>query len=382
MAYDFEKRKKEIQNKLKQSGYIYKAIDYKEFLNIYELYKNEMSEVEFSEILEIHYQSYVDLKNGRKRARILKNCAKVNEQRKNEIIEKLVKEGYIKKIINYEKFLELYKPYKNEMREVDFAKILGISDQSYRNMQKGRNNVRILKIEEINEERRKEIIFEIKKLGYTNRKIDYEEFQKIYEPYRHKITEKEFAIKILGISNNGYYKMKCKSKEKVIILKTETLTDARKDEIIEELKHNANRSINYKEFLDIYSKYRNEVNELEFAEIIGISNSSYRNLKTNRSNARILKSIDKVDKYNEIKDKLITGINSLSFLYILFDTVFFNNFIISSYTDLLSRYLSNCFFSLVGIGSNNCNSSTFSGSYKLDKHPAFSIFSILSSVIA
>ena len=47
--------------------------------------------------------------------------------REEEIIKSLKKQGYTNKVIDYQEFLELYKPYKDEMPETEFAEILGIS---------------------------------------------------------------------------------------------------------------------------------------------------------------------------------------------------------------------------------------------------------------
>ena len=54
--------------------------------------------------------------------------------REEEIVKNLKKEGYTNKLIDYQEFLELYKPYKDEMPEIEFAEILGISYGNHKNM--------------------------------------------------------------------------------------------------------------------------------------------------------------------------------------------------------------------------------------------------------
>ena len=54
--------------------------------------------------------------------------------REEEIIKSLKEQSYTNKLIYYEEFLELYKPYKDEMTEKEFAKILGIFYGNHNNM--------------------------------------------------------------------------------------------------------------------------------------------------------------------------------------------------------------------------------------------------------
>ena len=76
---------------------------------------------------------------------------------------------------------------------------------NYSNIKYGKNKAIILKCKE------NKIIEEIKegltKQGYANKKIDYEEFLKIYMPYKEKISEINFA-KALGILEENFRKAK------------------------------------------------------------------------------------------------------------------------------------------------------------------------------
>ena len=55
------------------------------------------------------------------------------EQEKEKIIEELLKSRKVKagQSINYAYFKDLYEPYQEKMREIDFAEILGISYSNY-----------------------------------------------------------------------------------------------------------------------------------------------------------------------------------------------------------------------------------------------------------
>ena len=125
-------------------GYKGKSISYEKFKELYEPYKKEMIEKEFAEILGIGYSNYRALKSGRQNARILKE-KEVPEKRKKEIVEELIDKGYKEKLINYERFKELYEPYKKEMIEKEFAEILGIGYGNYQKLKSRKSNARILK---------------------------------------------------------------------------------------------------------------------------------------------------------------------------------------------------------------------------------------------
>src|SRR5699024_10080052 len=111
--------------------------------------------------------------------------------------------------INYEEFLRLYEPYRLEITEPDFAEIIGITYTNWSNMRNAGSRVNILKEQSktISEEREKEIEYEIRNQGYTNVLIDYEEFLKLYEPYKEEVTEQDFA-RILGIININWQNMR------------------------------------------------------------------------------------------------------------------------------------------------------------------------------
>ena len=73
MNYIKEEKEKILQellssNKIKPE----QLIDYKYFLELYETYKDKMSEIEFAKILGISYINYKNIKNKGQRAKVLK----------------------------------------------------------------------------------------------------------------------------------------------------------------------------------------------------------------------------------------------------------------------------------------------------------------------
>ena len=299
---------KEIIENVREKGYANKLISYQEFLELYELYKMQMKEKEFAEILGISYNNYCIIKYKKTRTRVLKKSKKVSEEMREKVIENVREKGYANKLISYSDFLELYEPYRMEMKEKEFAEIIGILNYNYKVIKNRKTKTRILKGKnKIAEERKEEIRENLRKNGHTNKLINYQEFLELYEPYRKEIEEKEFA-EILGISYSNYKNIKNKGTRAIILKKEKIVSEERKKEIRENLekKGYTNKSINYQEFLELYEPYRKEIDEKEFAEILGISYDNHSIMKKKGQKARILKVEKKIllERKEEIREKL------------------------------------------------------------------------------
>ena len=293
MSYNFEERYNEIRKKLIAQGYANKRITYKEFLSLYESYKEEMSEKEFANVLGISYGNWQNIKHRNKKAVILKKEDKTDEDReklKQEIVSELIERGYQNKRIDYTEFLKLYEPYRIKLKESEFASILGISYSNLQHIKHRNEKAVILKKDMTDEDREKlkqEIVSELIERGYQNKGIDYTEFLKLYEPYRIKLKESEFAS-ILGILNSNLRNMKYNRNQKTIIIKKDKTDEEKKrleQEIVSELIERGyqNKSIDYAEFLKLYEPYRTKVKESSFANILGISYKNWQNIKNSRS---------------------------------------------------------------------------------------------------
>ncbi len=306
-------REEEIIKSLKEQGYTNKLIDYQEFLELYKPYKDEMTEKDFAEILGISYSNHKSIKHTERRAKILKENINLSEQRKEEIIKSLKKQGYTSKLIHYQEFLELYKPYKDEMTEIKFAEILGISYSNYMNIKHKGKRAKILK-EKINlpEEGREEIRESLKKQGYTNKLIDYQEFLELYKPYKDEMTEIKFA-KILGISYDNHYSMKNRGTRAKMLKEDINLSEEGKEEIRENLKKQGytNKLIDYQEFLELYRSYKNQMPEIKFAEVLGISYGNHNVMKNNGQRAKILK--EETNLSAEGKEEIIKSLKEQSY---------------------------------------------------------------------
>ena len=218
MSYNVEERDKEIREQLIAQGYANKHITYSEFLALYELYKEEISEKEFANVLGISYGNWQNIKHRNEKAVILKKdmTDEDREKLKQEIVSTLIERGYQNKRIDYTELLKLYEPYRIKLKESEFASILGISYENWQNIKHRNQKAVILKKEDKTDEDREklkqEIVSELIERGYQNKRIDYTEFLKLYEPYRIKLKESEFAS-ILGISYGNWQNIKHRKKK-------------------------------------------------------------------------------------------------------------------------------------------------------------------------
>lgn len=281
-----EEMKNEIRNKLLKKGYGNKKIDYKEFLKLYEQYKNVIVEKEFADIIGITYSRYRNIKNRGGKTKILET--EIDKKR----IAMEVEEQYGSILVDYNYFLVIYEPYKTKINsQEEFAEIIGIGRNNFKSVKNKGTKAWILKKEDIPEELQQNIRKKILEHGYANKLINYSKFLSLYEPYNDKLTEIQFA-KILGISEIKHRNMKyCDNKTYILKSKKQVGTD-RIGEVRKELilQGYANRTIDYLEFKRLYSNYKEEMDEIQFAEILGISYANYMTIKNQKSGAIILKT--------------------------------------------------------------------------------------------
>ena len=290
-------------------------IDYVYFQQLYELYKEKMSEKEFAEILELTYNSYLRIKNNAQKAKVLKGrIVEVDVEEKEKIVEELLRSSKLKpgQSIDYAYFKKLYEPYKEKMGEVEFANILGVKYFSLMSMKSNKQKVKVLKVktEKTDKKENEKIVEQLLKSGKIKQRqlIDYAYFKELYELYREKMNEVEFA-ELIGISLNSYLYMKNKKgKAKILKEKIEKIAEEEKEKIVEELlissKLKPGQLIDYTYFQQIYKVYKEKMDEVEFANILGIGYSSFMSMKNKKGKVRILK--EKIEKVTEEeKEKIV-----------------------------------------------------------------------------
>lgn len=291
----------------KEKLHINDSINYEKFLELYNEYGKELSQEDFARIyLDISISNYYNLKS-KKEIKILKEEEIEDEyicRIKLYIIKNL---GLTKETpITYEQFQQIYNSIPTKLSEVLFAdKILDIT---YNALAKIKNNkLKRTKIfqkidyiyfdKEISEKtiiekskyysnivkQLKNNIAQDRKL-HIGDKISYTQFQEIYEIYGEDYTDKDFAVTILGISEEKARKfLNKKIKEVEIwnneILDLDSLLKIRKNVINEEGLHIKDK-ITYEQFRNLYEKYAENLPEKIFAEeILDILEYGFRALK-------------------------------------------------------------------------------------------------------
>ncbi len=300
-----EEEKEKIKTEILKKVKVGQSVNYVEFLELYELYKEKISEKDFAQILGINYVNYKNIKNRGLRTKVFKiEYSNLIKEEKEQIKEEVLKKVKVGQLINYTEFLKLYEPYKEKMSEKDFAQILGINYGNYMHIKNEGTKAKIFKKEYMNisEEEKEQIKEEVLKKVKVEQLINYAEFLKLYEPYKEKITKIDFA-QILGINYGNYMNIKNQgSRTKVFKIEYPNLTKEEKKKIKEEVlkKVKVGQLINYAEFLKLYKPYKEKITEIDFSSTLGISYSSYKNIKNQGTKAIINDNEEKI-KNDRIK---------------------------------------------------------------------------------
>jgi Rio2, N-terminal. len=282
-------------------------LHYDTFLKIYENYKNLMSEIDFAKnIFEIRKNSFSKFKKGQVLyLKVFKNSTDSFLKYYKILYDQLYLKYSGHKIL-YDEFKEIHMKYAPDLAEEDFAECVGISFSVYSKMRKDR--------------KKQTILFNISKAEYENvnvadlfdkyrnKFIDYDEFKSLYNEYGLTLSENQFA-RFLGIGGGYFSNFKLKN-NKVQILK-KALSEEEKSQILHECKINGltRRKIDYKYFLELYSKYKKLMSEIEFSELIGITNETFGKMKYANKKGLALKNIQKTEvlEIMKIENKKLDG---------------------------------------------------------------------------
>lgn len=221
MNSNIENVEKMIIENLQNKIYFNMSISYSEFLNLYNPYKEIVSEEEFAKILGISYDNLIIMKYRGTRSKIKTSLLenKVSDERLSQIKETLKSQGLENATIDYDKFLQLYEQFKFEMSEPEFAQLIGISYTNWSNMKNANSRAIILKStsKPISEERKDEIKQKIIKSGYANKLIGYEEFLQLFNQFKEEMIESDFA-QLLGITYLNWNNLKSESSTPIDVM--------------------------------------------------------------------------------------------------------------------------------------------------------------------
>lgn len=205
------------------------TIDYEILIKLIENWKESIDQtILVRNILGLSSETVRSMKNNpNRRTVVMKEF--VEEKTKEEIVclrNKLFDSENIKAgdKINYLDFTILYEKYKHEIDEKTFAlKILLIPKDKYCLIKRNPKKKTII-CKDLVTELGQDEIEKIRYIVYEEygikegKKIDYEKLSTIAEKWKDKINEKDFAYKILGISQQNYYGMKYDRKRQAYVL--------------------------------------------------------------------------------------------------------------------------------------------------------------------
>lgn len=222
--------KKQVQEN--EDVYFGKSITYEEFQKFHEKYGFITNEVEFAEeVLEIAKKGFAEFQDGRIKTKNIFLRSKKLAQGQDTVIytpkqiEKLreivIKENklHIEDSITGEEFVNIYNKYGSGMSQKSFAvQILDINENRLddiikdyenrkRNHEAKENEARaiILRNEKVSDKEIKHMRKVIFKVGEHSKDdlINYGEFKRLHDLYGGKLSKKQFAEKVIFISNDN-----------------------------------------------------------------------------------------------------------------------------------------------------------------------------------
>lgn len=303
----WETAKREI--KKNENVYNGKRITYSEFLELYKKYGFVVWDVDFAQkVLQVSPEQFNTLKRGEYNTNRIfgkkdesSNKLNFDEDYSLEEVEKLrkivIEENnlHIADSMSGSKFEQLYEKYGFGMSKKFFAeKILDI--KAYRLnciLRDETDNATILLKEKVGKEYLKSLRSVLFKSGEhcTEDMIDYKEFLRLYKIYGGKLSERQFAERILFITNDnlGQIREHQETGRKTEIFANLKLSDAYlaslKAKVISKKLLYYRQNITPEFFRVIYKQARTVLSEADFAKIIlEVSRQSYYKACINNEN--------------------------------------------------------------------------------------------------
>ena len=284
----FDRREKMI---IAEKLHINEKIDYQKFLELYEKYGDRLTDVEFAKyFLDIDNKKYYLLQSGKVNQTFILNREYVSDEeiletRNNVISYYNLQEG---EKIDYDSFILMYSNFSGKLSVDQFSiEVLDMYHNAVDVIKSDRaKKACILKDRKINRQMISEIVRKIVSENniHINDSIKYEEIKELYEKYGDGLTEKKFAINILGLKIYVLNSIKSGRSNFAYIFPTyivnpNDIYELRQRVILEEKLH-IEDIISYKRFQELHQKYGGILSEEMFAEeILDISAVSVVNMR-------------------------------------------------------------------------------------------------------
>lgn len=298
--------------------HIQDSISYEKFKELYSKYGNGLVEEEFAKyFLDIDWRSYYNLQRGYRETSTILERQYYEYSDLDLLEEKFLSQSKLKPNdkINYEQVVELHEKFGGFFPLKLFAdEILGLNAHAVDDMDYDRSISKpILKKEKINRNEisiiRDKIITET---GYhTKKQITLEEFKNLYEKYATpQISDRIFALKVLGITTDTFIRFKKGKREKVTIFPTYPVNpkyiSKLREKVIKEENLYIDKPLSVEEFNNLYEKYGGILTQEIFAqEILDVNWESIKNQRGRKQNVYILRKIPYEEWIDELREKII-----------------------------------------------------------------------------
>lgn len=259
-------------------------------------------------------------------------CYNISIMNKETIIKELLDKKLIEigESIDYAKFCYVREQsgYTN-IKEYDFAQILGISNTNFRNIRDRNQKAVILKelIPQKEQKQREQIEKDLigDKKVEPGERIDYQKFCNLHESYSH-IPEPVFA-RFLELTYDTAYNMK--RGIPAIVFKSKYNEEEMVEKIIEEKLVTPGEKLNYTQFLErleLIKKHHpatRHFSEYAIAKLLGVRKGNLGHCKRDNTNIIILKQyVKRKKKYNipeeernQVVEELIKNKNARPYQY-------------------------------------------------------------------
>lgn len=307
--------------------HIQDAINREAFFYLYEKYGKDMSEKDFARyFLDIDYTSYYRLQSKMRDTAIVLTREFYLDEELDEMRKRLLEETGIqpKSQINNEKLLELYRKYGGKFSLKMFAEeALALNAHRVDDLNFKPNSTAIVLNREfpnrtVIRKVRENIVKSETKLHMSS-KITLSEFENLYKKYvilqGFELDKKNFALKVLGITNDTYLRFENGKRESVTVFSSypinpDYIENLREKVIITENLH-INESISMQRFDELYENYGGILTQELFAEeILDTSIDNVKNARRRNNDITILTKIEIPEEYIvELRDKVVSENN-------------------------------------------------------------------------
>lgn len=311
-----ERRKMMIQN---EKLHILDSITYDAFLVLYKKYASSISEVEFARyFLDIDWRSYYNLQSGLRKTTSILEREFYDDIEFDAIQKRIIDEEGLRPNdkIDLDRLLYLHVKYGGRFPLKQFAyEVLNVNAHAVFDMN-SKKDMKVAVLREHLQTRRQ--ISQIKKDVVRNAGLHIREqitlvrFQELYEEYsKYGINERDFALRVLGISNDYFTRFKSGRRPVAEIWSTfpidyKAIVTLREKVILEEGLY-IEQAISPERFRELFEKYGGVLSEELFAEeILDINIEALKQSRRRNENNIILTGIELTDKYvKELQRKII-----------------------------------------------------------------------------